>query len=191
MRPRADTTPIHLLFYNATGTGLQLHKLDSEGKRTAQGTIGENTSSSFLTAVNNPWVVTDTSGKCLEIILPGERTRYHTIEGAAADGHPEHPRRMAPLAGSEEMLRQYIETVGRGEPNYDRMTSEVAAQTRQQLPFNRAILSRLGALRAVSFRGVTGMGSDIYMAHFANGSAEWRIALVKDGAIGRIALGPQ
>jgi hypothetical protein len=29
------------------------------------------------------------------------------------------------------------------------------------------------------------------MAHFANGSAEFRIGLVKDGAIGRIALGPQ
>jgi hypothetical protein len=71
------------------------------------------------------------------------------------------------------------------------MTSEVAAQTRQQLPLNQAILSRLGALRAVSFRGVSSLGSDIYMAHFANGSAEWRIGLVKDGTIGRIALGPQ
>jgi hypothetical protein len=89
------------------------------------------------------------------------------------------------------MLRQYIESLGRGEPNYDRMTSEVAAQTRQQLPFNQAILTRLGALRAVSFRGVSAMGSDIYMAHFANGTAEWRIGLVKNGTIGRIALGPQ
>ena len=43
----------------------------------------------------------------------------------------------------------------------------------------------------MSFRGVTNMGSDIYMGHFANGTAEWRIGLVKDGAIGRIALGPQ
>ena len=89
------------------------------------------------------------------------------------------------------MLRQYIEALVRGEPNYDRMTAEVAAQTRQQLPFDQAILSRLGALRAMSFRGVTGMGNDIYMAHFANGTAEWRIGLAKDGAIGRIALGPQ
>ena len=38
---------------------------------------------------------------------------------------------------------------------------------------------------------VSPMGSDVYIAHFANGSAEWRIGLVKDGAIGRIALGPQ
>ena len=34
-------------------------------------------------------------------------------------------------------------------------------------------------------------GNDIYIVHFANGSAEWRIGLVKEGKIGRIALGPQ
>jgi hypothetical protein len=71
------------------------------------------------------------------------------------------------------------------------MTPEVAAFTRQQLAQSRAILARLGALRAVSFRGVTGIGSDVYMGHFANGSAEWRIALTRDGTITRIALGPQ
>jgi hypothetical protein len=71
------------------------------------------------------------------------------------------------------------------------MTAEVAAQTRQQLALNQAILGRLGELRALSFRGVSGFGSDIYIAHFANGSAEWRIGLVKDGTIGRLALGPQ
>ena len=35
---------------------------DAEGKRTAQGTIGENMSSSVLTYVDSPWVVADTSG---------------------------------------------------------------------------------------------------------------------------------
>jgi hypothetical protein len=181
------------MLYNATGTAIQLYKIDAEGKRTAHGTIGEDMSSQVLTSVDNPWVVADASGKCLEIVLPGQRTRYLTIEGAGADGQPDHPasRRTAPLARSEEMLRQYIEGLGRGEPNYDRMTAEVANFTRQQLPFNQAILSRLGPLRSVSFRGVTSMGNDIYMAHFANGSAEWRIGLVKDGSIGRIGLGPQ
>jgi hypothetical protein len=29
------------------------------------------------------------------------------------------------------------------------------------------------------------------MVQFANGTAEWRIRLVKDGKIGGIALGPQ
>jgi hypothetical protein len=89
------------------------------------------------------------------------------------------------------MLRQYIEAVARGVPDYDRMTPEIASYTRRQLPFNQAIFTRLGALRSMSFRAVSPMGSDIYIAHFANGSAEFRIALVKDGAIGRFALGPQ
>ncbi len=193
LKSPTGAAPIHLLFYNATGADIKLYRLDAEGKRNVHGAIGENMSSSILTAVDNPWVVTDASGKCLQIVLPGQSTRYLTIEEPGANGQSEHSvsRRAAPMAGSEEMLRQYIEALGRGEPNYDRMTSEVAAQTRQQLPFNQAILSRLGALRAVSFRGVTGMGSDIYMANFANGTAEWRIALAKDGTIGRIALGPQ
>ena len=193
LRSQGDTAPIKLLLYNGSGTDIQLYKLDAEGKRTAQGMIADNMSSSILTYVDSPLVIADTSGKCLEIVQPGQRTRYHTVERSPAGHPPEHaaPPRTAPLAGSDEMLRQYIEALGRGEPNYDRMTSEVAAQTRQQLPFNQAILTRLGALRAVSFRGVSAMGSDIYMAHFANGTAEWRIGLVKNGTIGRIALGPQ
>jgi hypothetical protein len=159
----------------------------------AHGAIGEDMSAPIMTYVDSPWVVTDASGKCLEILLPGQRTRYHTFEGAHASGATERAvsPRSVPLAGSEAMLRQYIEALGRGEPDYARMTAEVAAQTRRQLPFDQAIVSRLGALRAMSFRGVSALGSDIYIAHFANGSAEWRIGLVKDGTIGRIALGPQ
>jgi hypothetical protein len=193
LKSQGDTAPIKLLLYNGSGTDIQLYKLDTEGKRTAQGMIGDNMSSSILAYIDSPWVIADTSGKCLEIVLPGQRTRLHTVERSPAGHPPEHsaPPRTAPLAESEAMLRQYIEALGRGEPNYDRMTPEVAAQTRQQLPFNQAIVARLGALRAVSFRGVSALGSDVYMAHFANGSAEWRIGLVKDGTIGRIALGPQ
>jgi hypothetical protein len=193
LKSQGDTAPIKLLLYNGTGTDIQLYKLDTEGKRTAQGMIGDNMSSSVLAYIDSPWVIADASGTCLEIVLPGQRTRLHTVERSPAGHPPEHsaPPRTAPLAESEAMLRQYIEALGRGEPNYDRMTTEVAAQTRQQLPFNQAIVTRLGALRAVSFRGVSPLGSDVYMAHFANGTAEWRIGLVKDGMIGRIALGPQ
>jgi len=147
----------------------------------------------FVTSVDSPWIVTDASGQCLEIVLPGQRTRFHNVEMSQAGAAAERlaPPRSTPLASSEMMLRKYIEAVGRGEPNYDRMTPEVAAQTRRELVLNQAIVTRLGALRAVSFRGVTLLGNDIYMAHFANGTAEWRIGLVKDGTIGRISLGPQ
>jgi hypothetical protein len=71
------------------------------------------------------------------------------------------------------------------------MTPEAARATRRQAELDQAILTKLGAVRAVSFRGVTPFDSDIYVVHFAGGSAEWRIALANDGRIGRIALGPQ
>jgi beta-lactamase regulating signal transducer with metallopeptidase domain len=193
LRARSDTAPIKMVLYNATGKDIRIYKLDTDGLRTAQGTIGDTMTSGILTNVDSPWVIADTSGQCLQIVLPGQRTRYHTLEASLMDGQPEPStaRRTSPLAGSEEMLRQYIEALGRGEPNYDRMTPEVAVQTRAQLPIEQAIVTKLGALRALSFRNVTQLGSDIYVAHFANGSAEWRIGLAKDGTISRIALGPQ
>jgi hypothetical protein len=45
-------------------------------------------------------------------------------------------------------------------------------------------------LRALTFRGVTNLGADQYIAHFANGAAEWRIALAQDDVIVGIGLGP-
>jgi hypothetical protein len=190
LKTRAGAAPISVFFYNDTGKDMQLYELDAEGKRTARGIVGDEMSTTVWTTVDRPWVVTDASGSCLEVVLPGLRTRFVTVEGARGIERWNSPR-TAPMAGSEEMLRQYIEGLGRGQPNYDHMTSQVAAYTREQLPLNQAILARLGALQAMSFRGVTGSGNDIYMAHFANGTAEWRIGLVKDHTIGRIALGPQ
>jgi hypothetical protein len=192
LKSRHESAPISVFFYNGSGKDIQLYELDGEGRRVARGTLGEDVSYTVWTSVDRPWVVTDAAGKCLEIVLPGQRTRYNNVQGARND-QPERsaPLRTAPLAASEEMLRQYIEGLSRGRPNYDHMTSEVAAFTRQQLPLNQAILNRLGALQAMSFRGVSYSGNDIYLAHFANGTAEWRIGLVKDRTIGRIALGPQ
>jgi hypothetical protein len=193
LKSKGETSPIRLNFYNGSGAEIQLYRLDAEGKRAGDTRIGNNSWSAILTYVDNPLVVADASGKCLEIVLPGQRTRFHTVEGSRANGNAERAvgPRTAPLAGSDAILRRYIEALSRGEPDYDRMTTEVAAQTRRELPFNHAILARLGTLRAVSFRGVSAVGSDVYMAHFSNGTAEWRIGLAKDGTIGRIALGPQ
>jgi beta-lactamase regulating signal transducer with metallopeptidase domain len=178
---------IRILIENETGGDIQLYNLDADGNRAAHGMIADHRSTVVWTSVNSPWIVADRSGQCLEIVLPGQRTRYHTV----ATSHISGPARSTPLAGTEDMLRQYIDGLSRGQPNYDRMSADVAAQTRQALPFDQAILTRLGELRALSFRGVTALGSDIYMAHFANGTAEWRISLAENGSITRIVLGPQ
>ncbi|MGJ4945366.1 M56 family metallopeptidase [Bradyrhizobium sp. HKCCYLS1011] len=192
LRAQPDQTPIKLMIYNATGAEIRLFRVDAQGRRSPHGVVEDDLSSSFLTEIGSPWIVADANGHCLEIILPGRRTRYNMVEaqriGSAADHFGE--RRGAPAPGSEDKLRRYIESIAEGHPDYEHMTTEVAAYTRQQLAMNQAILARLGALRAISFRGVTALDSDIYMVHFANGTAEWRIGLARDGSIGRIALGP-
>jgi hypothetical protein len=191
-KPAPGTAPIKLMLFNASGADVQLFGLDGEGKRKALGSIGDDRSRQLLTYVGRPLIIADAVGQCLEIVLPGVHTRFHLVESVAPGERPVWPtRRLAPRPGSEEALRQHIDAVGRGRPQYERMTEEVAADTRQQLLLEQAILAKLGPVRAMSFRAVTALDCDLYMVQFANGSAEWRIRLVKDGKIGGIALGPQ
>jgi hypothetical protein len=149
----------------------------------------EQTSSPVTTNVGSPWIIADASGKCLEIVVPGQQTRFHIVENLQPAGQRRPEPRRNPAA------RRCCAAISRtpaAASHDDHMTAEVAAHTRRQLPFNQAIFARLGALRSVSFRGVSAMGNDIYFAYFANGTAEFRIGLVKDhSTIGRIALGPQ
>jgi hypothetical protein len=190
VRGRAGTSPIRIMVYNEMGDDIRVFNLDADGNRKTQSVVRPNMSWASTTTVNNPWVIADKSGRCLEVLMPGRQTRFHNVEASNLGARPGRAaRRAVPIANGEEMLRRYIESVGKGQPDYERMTSEVADITRQQLPFDQAILTRLGELRAVSFRGVTALDSDIYVAQFANGSAEWRIG-VRNGTITKIALGP-
>lgn len=190
VRGRAGTSPIRILVYNEMGDDIQVFNLDAGDNRRMQSVVRPNATWAATTTVNNPWVIADKSGRCLEILMPGRQTRFHNVEASNLGARPGRAaRRAVPIANGEEMLRRYIEGIGKGQPDYELMTPEVADITRQQLPFDQAILARLGALRAVSFRGVTALDSDIYVAQFANGSAEWRIG-VRNGTITKIALGP-
>lgn len=190
VRGRAGTSPIRIMLYNEMGEDIQVFNLDASGNRRMQSLVRPNATWAATTTVNNPWVIADKAGRCMEILVPGRQTRFHNVEASNIGAKPGRAaRRAVPIANGEEMLRRYIESVGKGQPDYEHMTPEVADITRQQLPFDQAILARLGALRAVSFRGVTALDSDIYVAQFANGSAEWRIG-VRNGTITKIALGP-
>ncbi|MGJ4950322.1 M56 family metallopeptidase [Bradyrhizobium sp. HKCCYLS20291] len=193
LRARPDATPIRLTIYNASRQDVQLYRVDDRGQRIAHLVVADDRSTFFTTEIGSPWVVADASGRCLEILMPGRRTRFHTVEavqpGAVVDRFG--AQRSTPRPDTEAKLRDYIAAVLRGEPDYARMTPEVATWTRQQLSMNQAILARLGEIRAVSFRGVSGgMDNDVYMVHFVNGMAEWRIGLARNGRIARLALGP-
>jgi BlaR1 peptidase M56/Domain of unknown function (DUF3471) len=192
LKAAQGTVPIQLLLYNDSGADIRAVALDGDGSRSRDLLVGDERSAPFLAHIGQPWVVTDASGQCLEIIMPGQRTRFLTIPADAREQAARPvPQRRSPVPGSEQALREYIDALARGTPKYDDMTPQVAAYTRQQLLLNRAVLARLGTLRAMSFRAVTANGNDLYIAHFTNGSAEWRIGLVKQDKIGRIALGPQ
>jgi hypothetical protein len=186
-----DTVPIQLMLYNDSGADIRVFALDGDGRRSRDLVIGDDRSSTFTAHTGQPWVVTDTYGQCLEIIMPGQSTRFVTVPADAREQaiRPAAQRR-SPIPGSEQALRQYIDALARGAPKYDDMTPQVARYTREQFLLKRAVLARLGTLRAMSFRGATANGNDLYIGHFTNGSAEWRIGLVKQGKIGRIALGP-
>lgn len=190
VRGKAGTSPIRIMLYNELGEDIRIFNVGADGAWRKESVIGNNMTSAFLTTVGSPWVIADKAGRCLEVVLPGRQTRFHNVDRLRpGERLGRVARRAVPITDGEEMLRQYIEAVSLGRPNYDRMTAEVAEQTRLSLPFDQAILTRLGALRAVSFRGVTALDSDIYVAQFANGSAEWRIG-VRNGTITKIALGP-
>jgi beta-lactamase regulating signal transducer with metallopeptidase domain len=192
LRASTGTAPIRLTLFNESDAEIRLFGLNADGTRQAHGTIAADRTRVFLTNAGRPLIIADAAGQCLEILVPGLRTRFLLVEsnrpGAEAAWQS---RRVTPRAGSEEALRQHIEALARGEPRYDQMSDETAAETRQQLLLQQAILARLGPLRAMSFRAATQLDSDVYMAQFANGAAEWRIRLLKDGRIGGLALGPQ
>jgi hypothetical protein len=189
LRSTRDSAPIKLLLFNRTGADIRLYWLDSAGRRVSWGTVADDLSIRISTRVGHPYVVTDAAGQCLDIIVAGQSTRYLSVP---ADRSRERAglRRTTPLAGSEEALRRHIEGLRRGAPDFDRMTQQMAFETRRDLLLQQAILERLGAVRAVIFRGVGQSGNDIYQVHFANGSAEWRIGLVRDGRIAKLVLGP-
>jgi hypothetical protein len=85
--------------------------------------------------------------------------------------------------GSEQALRRNIVELASGKPDYDRMSSGLAAATREQLPGLQKGLASLGALVSLKFTGVDPRGWDMYQAQHEHGSAEWRISMASDGKI--------
>jgi hypothetical protein len=130
----------------------------------------------------------------LQIIRPGTTTRHIAITSAAPDGSSggATAARNTPAPSGEAALRQLIDGIRHGEPDYTRMSVQAANTMRQQqLHLHQEIWSRMGAIQAISFVGVGAAGQDIYQVRCENGSAEVRLDLLKDGRIGSLALGPE
>jgi len=85
--------------------------------------------------------------------------------------------------GSEAAVRRMIEELRTGQPDYDAMSTNLATATRQQLPMLQADIKQLGAVQAVTFKGVGPGGADIYQVKFENGAWEYRISMAPDGKV--------
>ena len=68
---------------------------------------------------------------------------------------------------------------------------EAAAKMHLNLSQHQDLLTRLGALEELQFRGVIPGGTDLYTAKFANGSVTWQIGMLADGRIGTVGPGPK
>ncbi len=90
--------------------------------------------------------------------------------------------------GSEAALRNHIEDLRAGKPNYSRMSSEFAEVIRQQLPRLKEMVNKLGPLQALTFKGVGPGGADVYEMKFQIGTTEWRIMMSADSNIENVAF---
>ena len=86
-----------------------------------------------------------------------------------------------PVDNSDALLRSLIAQHQSGEVDYDRMVPALADAGREQMPMIRADLERAGALRSISFKGVSSEGWDVYDVAFEKAAMEWRFVLAADG----------
>lgn len=88
-----------------------------------------------------------------------------------------------PIPGGEEAVRLMIETVRSGNPNYDRMSSELAQVVRAQLPYWQTVGQYFGAVTSIEFLYVSNQGWDIYGVQHERDVQRYRIALADDGKV--------
>ena len=184
-----NTAPIRMNFVNRSGDVIEAFALTPEGKRKSQGRIEDAGVMTEQTTVGSPWVVADSTGNCLQIILPGQATRNVIVHPARAAGAsaslPLLEKHSA--ADGERVLREYVERILGDDP----ALYKEAELTGYYLGVLHELLRQFGQLKAISFKGMGPEGLDVYHLEFADGSTDVRMALRQDGRIGSLQIGPE
>ena len=88
---------------------------------------------------------------------------------------PAHP-------GTQASLRRYVESLEKGQPNYDDMSPAQAQGVRLLMPDLVVMVRQWGAMKSISFEGGGHRSMDIYDVSFEHAKVEWNIApLQPDG----------
>jgi hypothetical protein len=88
-----------------------------------------------------------------------------------------------PVPGSQEALRQMLDTGRAGNPNYDQMSPEFAQVARGQLAYWQIVGQYFGAIVSIEFLRVSNQGWDIYKVQHENDVHQYRIAMGDDGKV--------
>jgi Protein of unknown function (DUF2442) len=72
--------PLTVMFTNLTSQNISVFWLDYNGERVAKRTMGSGEAFTEQTYISHPFVIVDSHGACLKVVLPGSTTRTVTIE---------------------------------------------------------------------------------------------------------------
>jgi hypothetical protein len=123
----------------------------------------------------------------LVISQPGTTLQLARIDAKTADlikqAIAERIKGRIPMPGSEQALRQMIDAVRTGNPDYEQMGSAFAEIARAQLSMWQTVGQYFGAIVSIEFMGVSRQGWDIYRVQHERDVQQYRIALGDDGKV--------
>jgi DNA-binding transcriptional MerR regulator len=127
------------------------------------------------------------AAKRLVIWQHGTALRLERIDGETAkfikQAISDRIRDSVPMPGSEQALRQILETGRAGILNHNQMGSEFAQIMRTQVEYWRIIGQYFGPIVSIQFLRVSSQGWDIYKVQHENDVHQYRIALGDDGKV--------
>jgi DNA-binding transcriptional MerR regulator len=88
-----------------------------------------------------------------------------------------------PAPGSQQALRQMLDTGRAGNPDYALMSPHFAQVARGQLPYWQIVGQYFGAIVSIEFLRVSNQGWDIYKVQHENDVHQYRIAMGDDGKV--------
>jgi len=141
----------------------------------------------FIKVVDARWVFQDGTATLYQ---NGREQVIHRLEGPEAQKALDYSIALqkriedqAPAPDSEALLRRLIAGLSSGNPTYDDLGPGLAQLTRAELPGLRKAMAESGPLQALSFKGVSPGGADLYEVKFEQRTREFRIGVESDGRI--------
>jgi serine-type D-Ala-D-Ala carboxypeptidase/endopeptidase len=137
---------------------------------------------------------TDTQGQAIGLVLHqnGRDQSAKRIDDGEAkkleDAVAKRFKEQTAMPGSDAATRRLIEQLQQRRVDYGQFTPEFSVLARQNESPTEALISSLGSLQSLTFKGVGPGGADIYEVKFDNGLVDWRIVLVPDGKVASVGL---